>query len=93
MRSRVRAGVVAAAMGAGLVLGGGAAVAAPAGQEAGAVSARVMDYWQYHGHYQHLSECVAVGESYLYPTHPGGSDDYECVAKNGGWDLYLIFLT
>jgi hypothetical protein len=81
--------VVGAAVAAGVALaGGGVAAAAPADS-----GFRVMDYWQYHDHYATLDECVAVGEEYLYPNNPGGADDYECEAANGGWDLYLIFAT
>jgi hypothetical protein len=85
--------IVGAAAVAGLALTGGAAAAAPIGQDAGGASFRAMDYWQFHSHYDTLEECVAVGEYYLYPNHPNGSDDYECQAKNDGWDLYLIFAT
>ena len=36
---------------------------------------------------------MAVGEEYLWPHNPGGADAYECRAKDGGWDLWLIFAT
>ncbi|GAA3001938.1 hypothetical protein [Streptosporangium longisporum] len=81
-------GVVATAA---LALTGGVASAAPAGQAAAGTTAKAMDYWQYHGHYRVHAECVAVGEEYLWPHNPGGADEYRCQAKNGGWDLYLIF--
>ncbi len=92
MRTRMRALAVATVAAAGLALGGGAtaAAAAPAA-DGGAVG--VLDYWQFHDHYATLEECVAVGEEYLYPNNPGGADDYECEAVDGGYDLWLIFAT
>jgi hypothetical protein len=51
------------------------------------------DYWQYHGHYPTLEECDAAAQPWLYPTHPGGADDYACQEDETGWDLYLIFAT
>jgi hypothetical protein len=51
------------------------------------------DYWQFQGHYPTEPECVAAAQPYLWPTNPGGADDYACQAKDGGWDLYLIFAT
>ncbi|MDH2426235.1 hypothetical protein [Sphaerisporangium sp. TRM90804] len=91
MGARTRALAAAAVAAAGVALAAGPAAAAPAAREAGSTSVRAMDYRQYHGHYPTRARCAAVGEEYLWPRHPGGADDYECVAAGGGWDLYLIF--
>lgn len=58
-----------------------------------ATGVAVADYWQYHGHYPTEAECDAAAQPYLWPTNPGGADDYACQPKDGGWDLYLIFAT
>ncbi len=97
MRTRLRTLGVGAAVAVGLALFGGpvavAATSAPTGHHAEATSSTVMDYYQYFGHYTTHEECVAVGEEYLWPHNPGGADAYECRAKDGGWDLWLIFAT
>ncbi|NYI03462.1 hypothetical protein [Allostreptomyces psammosilenae] len=101
MPTRLRALMVTTVAAAGIALAGAAptAAAAPADPHTGAArvqasqTLRAMDYWQFHSHHATLDACVAVGEQYLWPNHPGGSDDYECLANNGGWDLYLIFAT
>ncbi|MDX3229019.1 hypothetical protein [Streptomyces sp. ME19-01-6] len=76
-------------MAVGLVLVGGPAAAAPAGHHTVATSSSVMDYYQYYDHYTAHDDCVAVGEDFL----TRGADGYECRAKDGGWDLWLIFAT
>ncbi|TDC13299.1 hypothetical protein E1265_28255 [Streptomyces sp. 8K308] len=81
MRSRARMWVVGAAVVAALAVG------------AGPASASALDYYQFHDHYATHEECVAVGEEYLWPNHPGGADAYECRENAGGWDLWLIFAT
>ncbi|OMI34193.1 hypothetical protein SPAR_37628 [Streptomyces sparsogenes DSM 40356] len=73
-------------MAVGLALAVGPAAAAP---HVGASGSAVMDYYQYHDHYATHEACVAVGEEYLEL----GADNYECRAKDGGWDLWLIFAT
>jgi hypothetical protein len=90
MRTRLRTATVGVAAAIGVALAGGTAVAA----SPSASDVSVMDYWQYHDTYPTYDECVAAAQPWLYPTHPGGADDFACEpADAGGWDLFLIFAT
>ncbi|MGP4113875.1 hypothetical protein ACTWP5_23565 [Streptomyces sp. 4N509B] len=92
MKARLRTFVAAAAVAAGLALTAGTTTATAAVAST-ADDVHAMDYWQYHDHYPTLDECHAAAQPWLFPTHPGGADYYECVPYADGWDLYLIFLT
>ncbi|WP_394825734.1 hypothetical protein [Pendulispora albinea] len=67
--------------------------AEPAHRDTASRSVQAMNYWYREGHYATESECRAKGDSLLWPTNPGGADDYECRVNGDGWDLWLMFLT
>ncbi|WP_438027424.1 hypothetical protein [Sorangium sp. So ce233] len=69
----------------------------------GAASARVdngdqaafaaADFWYLHSTYNRQSECETAAQLYMWPSNPGGADDYECRPEGGRWGLWLGFLS